>query len=95
MDISQMLADVKTHLEHGVELAASHIPALVEWAAKVESDPLVQAAISLVVPDGTKTMLAGLLKSVEAEVQKVEADAIAAEQAKAATLAPAEPVPTV
>ena len=40
-----MLAEVKTHLERGAELLASHVPALAEWAAKAEADPLVQAAV--------------------------------------------------
>lgn len=93
MGIGEMLSDLKAHLEHGEQLLASHVPALVEWATKAESDPLVQAAVSLVVPEGTKAMLAGLLKSVEAEVQKVEADATAAAAAaaSAAAQAPAEP----
>lgn len=90
MGLTEMITDLKAHLDHGEQLAASHIPALVEWAARAEADPLVQAAISLAVPEGTKTMLAGLLKSVEAEVQKVEADATAAAEAKAAEAAAAE-----
>lgn len=96
MGLTEMLTDVKSHLEHGEQLLASHVPALVEWATKAESDPLVQAAIGLVVPGATKTMLAGLLKGVEAEVQRVEAEATAAAEAKAAAdaaaaAAPAEP----
>jgi len=79
-----MITDLKSHLEHGEQLAASHIPALVEWAAKAEADPLVQAAISLVVSPATKVMLAGFLKNAEAEFQRVEADATAAAEAKAA-----------
>jgi len=90
--ISEMLTDVKNHLEHGAELVASHLPALADWAAKAEADPLVQAALSLVVPDGTRVMLAGLLKDVEAEVTKVadEAKAKAAADAAAAAAPPAE-----
>lgn len=93
MAIGEMLTDLKAHLEHGEQLLASHIPALVEWATKAESDPLVQAAISLVVPDATKTMLAGLLKGVEAEVQRVEAEATSAAEAKAAADAAAAAAP--
>ena len=84
-----MLAEVKTHLERGAELLASHVPALAEWAAKAEADPLVQAAVDLVVPEGTRAMLASLLKSVEADVRQV-ADAATAKAAEAAA-APADP----
>lgn len=92
----QMLNEVKAHFDQGVELAASHVPALVEWATKAESDPLVQAAIGLVVPDATKAMLASLLKSVEADVAQVEAGAraeaaAAAQAAVDAAAAPPEP----
>lgn len=87
MGISEMLTDVRNHLEHGAELVASHLPALAEWAAKAEADPLVQAALSLVVPEGTRVMLAGLLKNVEADAQRIASEAAAAEQAKAAAAA--------
>jgi hypothetical protein len=83
--MSQMISDLKEHLAQGEQLLASHIPGLVEWAERAEADPLVQAAIDLAVPASTRMMLAGLLKGVEAEVQKAEADAAAA--------APAEPDP--
>jgi hypothetical protein len=83
--MSQMISDLKEHLAQGEQLLASHIPGLVEWAERAEADPLVQAAINLAVPASTRMMLAGLLKGVEAEVQKAEADAAAA--------APAEPDP--
>ena len=85
MGMSQMISDLKEHLAQGEQLLASHIPGLVEWAERAEADPLVQAAIDLAVPASTRMMLAGLLKGVEAEVQKAEADAAAA--------APAEPDP--
>jgi hypothetical protein len=83
--MSQMISDLKEHLAQGEQLLASHIPGMVEWAQRAEADPLVQAAIDLAVPASTRMMLAGLLKGVEAEVQKAEADAAAA--------APAEPDP--
>lgn len=85
MGMSQMISDLKEHLAQGEQLLASHIPGMVEWAERAEADPLVQAAIDLAVPASTRMMLAGLLKGVEAEVQKAEADAAAA--------APAEPDP--
>lgn len=84
MGITEMLTEVKAHLEHGAALVESHLPALAEWAVKAESDPLVQTALSLVVPEATRAMLAGLLRAVEAEAQRIEADATAAAQAKAA-----------
>jgi hypothetical protein len=89
MGISAMLTDVKDHLEHGAELVASHIPALIDWAQKAEADPLVATAIDLAVPPETRTMLAALLRSVEAEVQRVEADAAAAVPALTAEPDPA------
>lgn len=91
--ITEMLNDVKAHLEHGAELVASHVPALVEWATKAEADPLVQAAIGLVVPDATRQMLASLLKSVEADVVQVAAAAKTAAEQAAAAQPPADPAP--
>lgn len=91
MGMSQMLSDLKQHLEQGGQLLASHIPGLIEWAEKAEADPLVQAAIDLAVPAPTRAMLATMLKSVEAEVQRVEADAAAAAQPPAAPEAPEAP----
>lgn len=90
-----MIGSLEEHLKHGAELAASHVPALVEWATKVQSDDLVQAAIGLVVPPATRTMLVGLLKSVETEVARVaeEAKAAAAAQAAADAAAAASPAP--
>lgn len=87
MDLTAMLSDIKEHFKHGEELLASHVPALVELAARIEADPLVQTAINLVVPDASRQALAGILKSFEVEIQHVEADAKAA----AAVPPPAEP----
>lgn len=84
--MSAMLSDLKSHLEHGGQLLASHVPGLIEWAEKAEADPLVQAAIDLAVPAPTRVMLAGLLKGVEAEVARV-----AAEAAATAQVPPADP----
>lgn len=90
-----MINDLKAHFEQGAQLLESHLPGLEEFAGKVANDPLVQTAIDLAVPDTTRVMLAGFLKSVEAEVAKVEADARAAAEADAAAAAaaPAEPPP--
>lgn len=90
MGMSQMLSDIKQHLEQGGQLLASHVPGLIEWAEKAEADPLVQAAIDLAVPASTRVMLATMLRSVEAEVKQVEADAAAAAQQPPA---PADPAP--
>jgi hypothetical protein len=91
MGMSQMLSDLKEHLEQGGQLLASHIPGLIEWAEKAEADPLVQAAIDLAVPAPTRVMLAGLLKSAEAEFQRVAAEAAAAAQQPPAAPAPEAP----
>jgi hypothetical protein len=91
--MSQMLSDLKEHLAHGEQLLASHIPGLVDWAEKAEADPLVQAAIDLAVPASTRTMLAGLLKQVEAEVKQVETDAVAAAAQPDPAPAPEVPAP--
>jgi hypothetical protein len=97
MNLSQIANEFKAHFEavetEAQKYLAEHIPGVLDVADKIENDPLVQAAISLVVPAGTKTMLVGLLKSVEAEVAKVEADATAAAEARAAAAAqaPADP----
>lgn len=86
-----MLSDLKAHLEHGAELLASHVPGLVGLAEEVEADPLVKAAIDLAVPAKTREMLAALLKSVEADVQRVAQDAEQAAHEKAQAEAAAPP----
>ena len=91
--MKEMLQDVKAHLAQGEQLLASHIPGLVEWAERAEADPLVQAAIDLAVPASTRAMLAGFLKTFEADLQQVEAAAAAAAQAPPADPAPADPAP--
>jgi hypothetical protein len=83
MGPGQIVDELKAYLQHGEQLLTSHVPGLAEWAAKAEADPLVQAALSLVVPPATKVMLASLLKSVEADVAQVEATARAEAEAAA------------
>jgi hypothetical protein len=95
---TEIATDIKSFFERGAQLLESHVPSLVEDAQKAESDPLVQAALSLVVPPATRTMLATLLKSVEADVQRIESESTANAAAAAAAAAnpepaPAEPVP--
>lgn len=91
MDLTEMLTDVKNHFEHGAELLASHVPALVDLAARIQADPLVQTAINLAVPEASRPALAGILKSFETEIAHVAADA--KEAAQAAMAPPAEPEP--
>jgi hypothetical protein len=93
MGISQMLTDVKNHLEQGAELVASHLPVLVEWAEKAEADPLVQTAIDLAVPPSTRTMLATFLKAVEADVAQAQAAAAQAAQQPETPETPEAPAP--
>ena len=92
MDVVAMLNDIKAHFEHGGQLAESHVPALVDLGTKINSDPLVQTAINLNVPEASRPALAGILKSFESEFQHIEADARAAALAEAAA-PPAEPEP--
>ena len=87
----QELNDLKSHLEHGAELLTSHVPGLLELAAKLEQDPLVQAAVGLLVPETTRTMLANLLKAAEADAVAVAQAAVAAEQQRQAQAAAAQP----
>lgn len=91
MDLTAMLSDIKSHFEKGEQLLASHVPALVELAGRIEADPLVQTAINLVVPDASRQALAGILKSFEVEIQHVEADA---KTAAAAAAVPAPETPS-
>ena len=56
----------------------------------LEGDPLVQAAVNLNVPDGTRNVLAGVLATLEAEVARVTQDAADQARADAATAAAAE-----
>lgn len=103
MDLGVAVNDLKAHLEQGAAFLESHIPGLVEWVAKAQADPLVQAAVSLAVSPETRVMLAGFLKSAEAEFQRVEAEGkakaaaeaqAAAEAAAAVPVPPAEPDPS-
>jgi hypothetical protein len=93
VSLSQMLSDVKEWFDRGSQLAETHIPALVEWAGKAEADPLIQEAIDVVLPASTREMLAGLIKSVEADVKSVEEGAAAAAAQAAAEPADAAAAP--
>jgi len=93
MDVAALLSDIKSHFEHGGQLAESHLPALLDLAAKIQADPLVQTAINLAVPVASRPALAGILKSLEAEFAHVAADAQAAALAVPPAEVPAEAPP--
>lgn len=97
MGLSQMVGEVKAHLERGGELLASHVPGLIEWAERAEADPLVQAALNAVLPPSARATLAELVTRFEADFKQIEADATAAAAAAAASAAapetPADPTP--
>ena len=93
MGLSQMLTDVKDHLAHGEQLLASHIPALVEWAAKAEADPLVAFAVSSLLPASARALIVDLGTKLEADYAQVTADAQAKAQADAAAAAAPAPEP--
>lgn len=80
--ILAMLEDLKAHLEHGGQLAGSHLPVLADVAAKIAADPFVQLAINTLLSDEGKGLVADLVHRLEAY-----------EQAKAAAAPPAEPAP--
>ena len=75
MGFSEIVNDVKTHLEQGAELAASHVAPLLDLAGKIESDPLVQAAANIVVPASSRGMLADFLRAYEADAHATAAAA--------------------
>lgn len=83
--LTEMLNDVKAHLEHGAELVASHVPALVEWATRVDSNPLVKTAVAAIeaeLPEGAQQMIANLINEAVTEFAKL-----------APPPAPADPAP--
>ena len=69
MDVTGMLSDVKAHLEHGAELLASHVPALVELAGRIEADPFVGLAISTALSPEGKAAVSDLIHRMEAYEQ--------------------------
>jgi hypothetical protein len=101
MSLSADLASIRQHIEAFKSSAeqelAEHLPGAEAVAAKIESDPLVQAALSTVLPDGWKqiaadfiTKLEGLAQEAEQDKQAAAAQAVADAQAAAAA-PPAEP----
>lgn len=84
-----MLSDVKAHLEHGAELAGSHLPALLHVAGVISGDPFVQAAINTALSDQGKALVVDLMGRLEALEQ---AHAAAVQQlAEAPAELPADP----
>lgn len=81
--ILAMLQDLKSHLEHGGQLAGSHLPVLADVAAKIADDPFVQLAINTLLSPEGKVLVSDLVHRLEAYEQ---AHAAAAE-------APADPAP--
>jgi hypothetical protein len=79
VDLIGMLNDVKSHFEHGGQLAQSHLPALLDVGARIASDGFVQTAINTTLSDGGKAIVVDLVSRLEA-----------LEQAHAAALPPAE-----
>jgi len=74
MGVVQMLNDLKAHFEQGKELLESHLPGLVDLAARLEDDPFVQTAINTALSPGGKAIVTELIGKLEA----LEADHAAA-----------------
>lgn len=66
MGVVAMLNDLKTHFEHGKELLESHLPGLVDLAARLEADPFIQTAISTALSPGGKAIVTELITRLEA-----------------------------
>lgn len=81
MQVSQIVDELRQHLEQGGQFVASHIPVLVEWAARVEADPLVGAALQTTLGPGARAMIASLIGALEQHEQEAEAAKQAAIQA--------------
>ena len=84
MGVVAMLDDVKSHFEQGKALLESHIPGLLDLAAKLESDPFVQKAITTELSPTGKAIVTDLMDRLAA----LEAEHAAAAPAPAE--APAE-----
>ena len=78
MDLVAMLSDIKSHFEHGGQLAESHLPVLLDVGSKIASDGLVQTAVNTTLSDGGKAIVVDLVNRLEA-----------LEQAHAAAVPPA------
>jgi hypothetical protein len=79
VDLIAMLNDVKSHFEHGGQLAESHLPSLLHVGSVIAGDPFVQAAINTALSPEGKVLVTDLMGRLEA-----------LEQAHAAAVPPAE-----
>ena len=59
--MTEIVNSVKAHLEEGAQLLQEHIPALVEHALQLESDPLVAAVEAAVLPPGVRQLAADFI----------------------------------
>jgi hypothetical protein len=87
---TEIVSELKAHLEQAGQLAVSHAEPLLALAGRIESDPLVQAAVSIVVPDSSRGVLASFLRAYEQDTAQITQAAAAAAEAAAAAAA-AEP----
>jgi hypothetical protein len=92
MGFTEIAGELKTHLEQAGQMAVSHVAPLLDLAAKVETDPLVQAAVSIVVPETSRGVLAAFLRAYETDTRQIAESAAAAAAAPPAEPA-AEPAP--
>jgi hypothetical protein len=81
VDLIGMLNDVKSHFEHGGQLAESHLPALLEVGGKIAADPFVQAAINSTLSESGKSIVVDLVSRLEA-LERDHAAAVAAAPAE-------------
>jgi hypothetical protein len=105
MTLTEIANSIRTHFEtaktDAENFLADHVPGIIDVASKIESDPLVQAAMSTVLPAGWKQIAADFISKLEGLATEAEAakQAAAAEAAAAATAAavapPADPAAQV
>jgi hypothetical protein len=71
MTLTEIAEDIKTHIEEADawahQVLAEHVPAIAEAAEKAENDPLVQAALSVVLPASVRLMLADMVARLASE----------------------------
>jgi hypothetical protein len=90
--LTQWAADFKAHFESVEQTAKAfleqHVPGMAEVAAKIDADPLVQAALSTVLPPEAKAMVAQWIADLE---EKFPVPAAAPAPAPAADSTPDAP----
>lgn len=82
-DLSQWAADLKAHFE-SVEATAKafleqHVPGVLAVADKLDADPLMQAALSTVLPPEARAMVAQWIADLEEKFPRPPAPAPAPE----------------